>query len=196
MKTVVLHLINVEQIKPCKRKIYLYIDKSRRQNVDAYKCEDDKLRSLGAGYLLKKYLPHTKIKISSDRKPYIYDGPFFNLSHSGRYALLAIDQEREIGVDIERINPERSAFIAQMNPEYADDPEAVFRIWSNKESLTKCRGTGIKEIRDTDGLPLEGVRTFKEKTYYTRSLIYQGYAISVTLEGEEPFDIKIEEVKI
>ena len=37
-------------------------------------------------------------------KPYLENGPFFNVSHSEEYVVFVSDESREVGVDIEKIN--------------------------------------------------------------------------------------------
>ena len=79
----------------------------------------------------------------------------FNVSHSDRYALLAIGGRAEVGVDIERIRPlsdmdalaervfsdgERAA-LAQVPGEGKAD--AFFAGWTRKEAYIKARGDGI-----------------------------------------------------
>jgi len=79
----------------------------------------------------------------------------FNVSHSDRYALLAMAEGAEIGVDIERLRPlsdmnalaervfsaaERAALAAVA----ADRrEEAFFAGWTRKEAYLKARGEGI-----------------------------------------------------
>ena len=79
----------------------------------------------------------------------------FNLSHSGDYCVLAITRDRQIGVDLERIeariedmvsNPqiftdkESEQLIALPQPQQV---EAFFRLWTCKEALLKARGAGL-----------------------------------------------------
>jgi 4'-phosphopantetheinyl transferase len=79
----------------------------------------------------------------------------FNLSHSGRYALLAVTEGAEVGVDIEHVRPlsdmealaervfsaaERAALAAVPADRRA---EAFFAGWTRKEAYIKARGEGI-----------------------------------------------------
>ena len=106
------------------------------------------------------------------------------------YVTFASHSSRPVGVDIERIDESKIKAIKYVvNKE--DTTEELFQMWSNKESLIKCKSTGIQEIKKAPALPLSGVREFDNKKYYTKSLIYDGYSLSVTLEGEEPFEIEI-----
>ena len=79
----------------------------------------------------------------------------FNVSHSDRYALLAIADRAEVGVDVERVRPlsdmnalaervfsdgERAALAEVPADEKAG---AFFAGWTRKEAYIKARGDGI-----------------------------------------------------
>ena len=82
----------------------------------------------------------------------------FNLSHSGRYALLLVGTATElIGVDIEQHKPDRPlrqlseryfsarerAFIADLDHQQRTLTSAFFSLWSLKEAFVKAHGRGI-----------------------------------------------------
>lgn len=82
-------------------------------------------------------------------------GPEFNLSHSRGWALLALCQERELGVDIEEVRENvataklaKRYFAAaeqaalQALPE-SQHREAFFATWTRKEAFLKARGSGM-----------------------------------------------------
>jgi len=81
----------------------------------------------------------------------------FNLTHSGDRALLAVATEREVGVDIERIDPRRDVdrlsrriFLSgeRAATMEADDPvTAYYRHWVAKEAFAKATGRGIQSLR-------------------------------------------------
>jgi 4'-phosphopantetheinyl transferase len=54
----------------------------------------------------------------------------FNLSHSGGLALVAVAWAREVGVDVERIVPDRH-------------PPSFYAAWTRHEALVKCHGVGL-----------------------------------------------------
>ncbi len=80
----------------------------------------------------------------------------FNISHSGKYALLAIRCKREVGVDIEFHSPFRNIkrIIKILHPneqcilESITDPvkhkEAFFELWTCKEAYLKATGLGLR----------------------------------------------------
>lgn len=105
--------------------------------------------------------------------------PFFNLSHSGNYAVCAFDKVSECGVDIQEIRKMGSNFTERFFSEKErklvsgqiligeqDDDRICTEIWSKKESLGKCIGCGLAgktEELDTESteyhigvLPLHG----------------------------------------
>ncbi len=195
MDKIVIYFLRTALIKDNYSFIFSFVDEKRKEKAEKYVKENDRLLSLGAGYLLKKYLPNEEIIINENGKPYIPNGPFFNISHSGDYVVLAIHQNREVGIDIEKIdNNQLDAirFVLNKEEEKIADPTTLFQIWSNKESLTKCMSVGLKDIKNISGLPLEGIRTIDEIDYYSKSMAYKGYSLSITLKGKEPF---IEEIK-
>ena len=190
MDKVTLYILHTSLIKDNYEFVLSFVDEQRKETALKYVHEKDRLLSLGAGYLLKKYLPNEEIKKTSSGKPFIEGGPEFNISHSGEYVILAIHPSRPVGVDIERIDDKKlDAIKYVLNNEEKDiaDVNDLFRLWSNKESLIKCTSIGLKDIRKVNGLPLEGVR----EGYYTKSMIYDGYSLSITLKDEEPFELSL-----
>ena len=94
-------------------------------------------------------------------KPYVAGiGPFFNLSHSGKLALIAV-ADCEIGVDLEKVRHlESLTAIAQRHFsafEFAaldalDDAArqlAFYRCWTRKEAYIKALGVGLSMPLDT-----------------------------------------------
>ncbi|MGQ0585167.1 MAG: 4'-phosphopantetheinyl transferase family protein [Reyranella sp.] len=90
-------------------------------------------------------------------KPRLADRPsvHFSLSHSGDQAVLAVSEQREIGIDIERVRPldhldlARRYFhpneVAAIGGVKASDEQllAFFRIWTLKEATAKAIGKGL-----------------------------------------------------
>lgn len=78
---------------------------------------------------------------------------FFNLSHAGGYAVLAVSFDVDLGVDIERIRPVDAGLGEQVfspgeNQSLAslggsDWLRGFFRIWIGKEAVTKAIGLGL-----------------------------------------------------
>ena len=192
-----IYILNTTLVKRHLSFIYSFVDEKRREKAERYAHEKDQLLSFGAGYLLKKYLPEGEIKEMENGKPYLENGPFFNISHSGEYVVLVIHPTKEVGIDIEKIDENRVStirFVLNEDEKKTNDITNLFQIWSNKESLAKCTSTGLKDIRDINGLPLEGKRTINGEDYYSKAMVYDGCSLAVSLKGKEPFDINIHRV--
>jgi 4'-phosphopantetheinyl transferase len=95
-------------------------------------------------------------------KPALPDSDLcFNLSHSHEHALYAVARGREVGIDIERVDPRFArdqiperffspSEVCQLRSLPADQQtEAFFRCWTRKEAYIKARGIGL-------GLALDG----------------------------------------
>ena len=199
MVDIIIRVLHTSLVKQKLSFVMSFVDPKRKEKAERFVKEQDRLLSLGAGYLLKKYLPQGEIKVNESGKPYLADGPFFNVSHSGEYVVLVSHPSRDVGVDIEQINENKRdgiEFVLNSEEKKISDAGTLFQIWSNKESLIKCLSTGLKCIKTVSGLPLEGERSIEGESYFTKSMIYNGYSLSVTLKGKESFNIKIEQVDI
>lgn len=79
----------------------------------------------------------------------------FNLSHSGDFCLIALTNDREIGVDIERISYINNCISIAQNffsdsenllLESVSDDEKLdlfYNLWTHKEALVKASGMGL-----------------------------------------------------
>jgi len=100
------------------------------------------------------------------KKPYLKEGLSnlqFNLTHSQDLALVAISRDDEVGIDLEKINPQTleknlvNAFLTvnelatfhTLSKE--KQLEAFFSAWTHKEALLKLLGVGLyKEMRELE----------------------------------------------
>lgn len=96
------------------------------------------------------------------------DAVSFNLSHSRELALLAFTVGREVGVDVEFVNPElawlevapgfcNGAELEQLRalPEH-DGRERFFKIWTAKEARLKATGEGFQTDARRIGVRFDG----------------------------------------
>lgn len=172
------------------------LKEEQKEKVLRFKNEKDQLRSLLSSYLINQLSKEELLK-TSNGKPYYQNGPFFNISHSGKYVIMAIS-EKEVGVDIEENIEKNTSMLlkifneaeAKMIKEHAD----FYYLWCAKESLIKCMGSSIAKIKEIPSLPLNGLKTFKGKDYQCQTFILDKHIISLTREGAEPFEVKIENV--
>jgi 4'-phosphopantetheinyl transferase len=79
----------------------------------------------------------------------------FNLSHSGALTLVAVSCGREVGVDVERVKPERDLVALAERALGPEDAAAVrgaagdertrlfYELWTRHEARLKCLGVGL-----------------------------------------------------
>jgi 4'-phosphopantetheinyl transferase len=138
--------------------------------------------------------------------PAVTSGLAFNLSHSGDRALLAVGAGGEIGVDIERIRPDRDLMgistrffspveISVLRAVHAAEPASGFyHCWVRKEAYLKARGDGLTLPLDSFDvtLPPEPANLLRSHPYPgdVGRLVWRGfepepgYAGAVVTEGE------------
>jgi 4'-phosphopantetheinyl transferase len=91
----------------------------------------------------------------------------FNISHTEDLILLGVTGGREIGVDVERVGPKRSAALAQrffapceaervVSAPEAQRDELFYQYWTLKESYIKARGMGLAIPLAKFGFTLNG----------------------------------------
>ncbi len=196
MQTVKLYVADTDLGKKHFRFLLENVSVGQKEKALRYANEIDQIRSLLSSYL-KNQLSREELLKNENGKPYFANGPYFNISHSGRYVLMAVSTS-EIGVDIEEIkNKDMSSLVrifneaeAKMIKEHSD----FYYLWCAKESLIKCMGLSVGKVREIPGLPLNGLKTFKGKDYQCKSFIYDKHIVSITREGNEEYEIDIEKV--
>lgn len=130
-----------------------YADQYRR-----IKRKQEADQELAAGFLLEKYLDVSRdgqmVRLGHG-KPALKSGKhYFNLSHSGGYAVLAA-ADIDIGVDIEQIRDVhwptvRKVFTLQQQEQLEqagemEQPELFTKYWTECEAALKLQGTGFAE---------------------------------------------------
>ena len=192
MQDIKLIIINIDVGFNHYHQLLKSVNEVQKEKALRYKSEKDQMRSLLSSYL-KNLLSKEEILYKEKGKPYFKNGPYFNVSHSGKYVVMAI-ADQEVGVDIEEnVQKDMSSLIrifndaeAKVIKEYSD----FYYLWCAKESLIKCMGSSIAKIKEIPSLPLNGLKTFKGVDYQAQTFIYDKHIISVTREGNEPFAVK------
>ncbi len=165
----------------------------------------------------KQELVFTK---GSHGKPYLdgSDGVYFNMTHSGSMLLIAVMQDCEVGVDVERVDENieflklAERFFAE--PEYLalealpkkQQLRAFYRCWTRKEAYIKAIGLGLSfALKDfvvslqPDGLNclLSVKHSDKEAKKWSLGSVYAAPGFEATialpekLEGWELFDLDL-----
>lgn len=109
-------------------------------------------------------------------KPVLAQSLQFNVSHSGDLILLAVSDDRAVGVDVERrrdvervqalvarwLTPDERAQVDRIAASGLAVSEAFLRVWSLKEARLKALGVGIAgaagaRVDQVDAVPLDEV---------------------------------------
>ena len=197
MEIVKLLILDIDLANSHYRFLLKNLSNEQKEKAYRFKNEKDQMRSLLSSYLINQ-LSNEELKKNEMGKPFYPSGPFFNISHSGKYVIMAIANQ-EVGVDIEE-NIEKNMDMllkifneaeAKMIKEHAD----FYYLWCAKESLIKCMGSSISKVKEVPSLPLNGLKTFKGIDYQCQTFIYDKHIISLTKMGKDPFEIKTEIVK-
>ena len=140
-----------------------------------------------------------KCTVTSRGKP-IAKGKHFNISHSKGIVCL-VTSSKDVGVDLEvirTINKDLKDFVSSNDEKkFIHDDETFLMIWTNKESLLKCLGLGMKSSMDkVPSLPFDNIKFFDKKYFYSRTIKYHNSIITITRASAEPFEIEIIEEAI
>ena len=179
------------------KKAYNLVSKNRQDKIDFYRFDKDKKLSCGAYLLLKKLLYEENItdplfKTEKYGKAYIsnHENIHFNLSHSSKIVLCSIS-DREVGVDVEYIDPEIDLNIAKhyfYNSEYENIMNAknkadeFFKYWVLKESYMKYTGLGLNLKLDSFEIIIEDTIKLKNDNESLKFNLFniEDYKIGIT----------------
>ena len=139
--------------------LYSEASQQRREKASRFLHADDRLRCLAAGYLLKRCLPGYSEALhymNVNGKPFMRDGVPFSISHGGNYIALAwCEGAGDIGVDVEPIR--ETEYYRAILPRFmtsgelnavGENAKDIVRVWTRKESLYKCVGGRISDVRE------------------------------------------------
>lgn len=145
------------------------------EQAGKFRRETDR-KAFVAGRLLMRMVIARVLTLSDDAqlpietdakgKPFcpLPGAPFFNLSHTRGWLGLAVRGMGPVGLDLE--DTRREVNLLPLTRRYFSEAEAArvavggaeafFRIWTRKEALVKCMGTGLTvSLRGLDTLALE-----------------------------------------
>ena len=134
-----------------------------RERANRFRRAEDRRRYLVGRSLIRGQLgealgthPETvELRFGDQGKPFVSEGPAFNLSHSGDYVLAGFTDQGRIGVYVEQhsTNPDIDALMRRCFSDWeiervapldaAERRAAFFRIWARKEALLKALGGGL-----------------------------------------------------
>ena len=157
-------------------------DFSRRflSDVECERLESYRSRAAAERYVVTRSLvrvvlgAHTgvgprdlRVRLTPSGKPEA-EGVHFNVTHSGDVVLLAVCDDRPVGVDVERrrevqrvtalidrwLTAEERRELDGLRNRGLEDSDAFLRVWSLKEARLKALGVGISGAADA---PLDAV---------------------------------------
>ena len=166
--------------------------------LSKYKNEVTRKEKLVSLILKKEFIG--EYHLDEHDKP-VADHTFFNISHSHGVVALAISETIPVGIDLEILRDYKddlARFIANDEEyEYIKDKQSFFEIWTSKESLVKCLGIGLKtKVKEIPALPLDGNKSHLENRYYSKSIKRGDFVISLTINSDEDFDVKVTHLSI
>lgn len=184
------YMADANELKGCQVKYLSMLTAKRREEVNAFLEEKDRLLHCAAGLLLRKIL---HVKQDSDlcygefEKPELADHSVqFSLSHAGHYAVLAVS-EHPVGVDIEPIQkpqvlPRKVLTKTEMGwLERNQTAEDFCLIWTRLESALKAEGCGLALEKREFSLLEEGAPWYWESRFHDDHMI--------TCAGESPLAV-------
>lgn len=162
------------------------------EEINKTKLIEKKKEKLASIYLKNKYI--SSYTFNEYKKP-IADDICFNISHSRNYVILGLSNV-DIGIDIEHIekvsNEMKIYICSKEEKQYVKNDVNFYELWTNKESLMKCIGKGIiNRIDEIVGLPINGLKSINNISYYSKTLSYKDNIICITLQTDEQFDVEL-----
>lgn len=183
-----LYILDIRQLAPYREAAFPLLSEQRKERVLAAHNEKDALRSLGAGLLLRRFVGDGPFVYGEFGKPFLPGAPPFSLSHGGELVVLALGETgTEVGVDVEDCaRPWREAVARRLFTEeeqrwLCGSSERFFQLWTRKEAVLKCRGSGLSRLAVFpvlhDHCTLDG-HDYRLNTLYDR-----GHCISLAVEN-------------
>jgi 4'-phosphopantetheinyl transferase len=163
---------------------------ARARKVRSFRLLDDRKRSFAAGLLLETVLGREaafRIRQHGRGKPYLDGGPYFSVSHSGDWAVLAVCGE-SAGFDIELVRADRDTALVARRVFHAGetvlakrDVRMFYRVWTAKESYLKMLGRPSTSVADfciqvtdgdwgVEGSPETAIRFYEQFDGYAAAL--------------------------
>lgn len=201
-----LHLYTTEYLTPLAapvfRSLLARLPAPLQEKVMRFRNWEDQHSALLGKSLLRLALQNaghepdlTRLRYSPDQKPFLPQGPAFNLSHSGNRVVCLLGGDRRLGIDIESLTPlPFEDFQQQFTTgewaviQNAPSPiDAFYRFWTAKESIIKADGRGL-------GIPLQSLDlsrsmtiTFEDTAWSVHELpLFDNYACHYTIETPIP----------
>lgn len=197
METIKLWLADIRKLADREQAALPLLTPNRRAQAERIKPEQDRLHTIAAGLLLRRMLAVTADcdlrENEFGKRALAGEGPCFNLSHGGSYAVLAVFHA-PVGVDIEPVGvkppiavPRR--YLQQDELEWLEensDARSFAWLWTRLESALKADGRGF-------GLDRRGFSVLESgQPWFLETMDLDGHVISCA--AAEPFDIEVNQL--
>lgn len=183
-----IYVLDIRELAPFREAALPLLSEERRRKALSARTEKDALRSLGAGLLLRRYVGEGPFERGEFGKPFLPGAAPFSLSHGGDLAVLAVGQRgTELGVDVEKKDrPWREAvvqrlFTTEEQSRLDGSGESFFRLWTRKEAVLKCRGSGFSRLAVFP--VLEDICLLDGVEYRLNSFDAAGHCLSLAVSG-------------
>jgi len=144
-----------------------------------------------------------RLEYNPQQKPFLPDGPHFNIAHSGQVVVCALSARQELGIDVEQQRPQslsdfRRVFSADEwnDIQLASDPQArFFHYWTLKESVIKADGRGMSApLLD---IHISGLQaSLSGQQWHLRPLeLMPGYSAHLTTNTSK-FNVEVQQVPL
>ncbi len=213
-----LALLSVDEVSRYER---FRFDKDKKQFLVSHAL----VRSVLANYVEIAAKDLQFVRLESGKPEVVNeDGEYlpvkFNLSHSGRYAVVIVTNDIDCGVDIEMIDQNRSIMdiaencfscsemIDLQSKDGAEQKKRFYTYWTLKEAYIKARGETLASALNKISFDLhhqnqiyadfsklssdEFILESKKGWQFDTQFINDEYALSVALHHESKLDIKID----
>lgn len=170
----------------------------RRDYILKYMRPCDRKLSLGVWMLLEDALRQhgfsaDKVIVGANGKPEC-KGIYFNVSHSGEFALCAVS-DAPVGCDVEKVTdaPMEIAerYFSERECQYIEDATSVedrnrrfFRLWTMKESYVKMTGEGMGVSPDRVEIDLDTLTVYRDsipQSCMLKNLSHEDYEITLVV---------------
>lgn len=154
--------------------------------------------------------PNGKPALDETALPGVRAVPEVNYSESGGLAMLAISEQRAVGVDVQRVPdpqtatrvaaryfaPAEARVVTQAPPQQAADRFA--RLWSRKEAWIKAHGGRLGQgvglsVRAADGVVVDPGGRLPGVSRLHDLPAPQGFRAAVALLGASPYEVRMVE---
>jgi len=194
----IIYITDIRPLTPHEEDLTRLLPPLRREKTRQYLQQKDRLRCLAGGLLMERITQGRDVLYEKYGKPYLSEGPFFNLSHAGDYVCLAVSETSPVGIDIELHRSEdflslgKTAFHADEIDFLEKEPaaERFYTIWTLKECYAKMFGTGFSiEPSSFCILPDKMRLPFEREVFFKSFYVIDDY--SLALCAAEPIQAEI-----